>query len=390
MAAGTGAVGSGNGSVPRQASTGRFFSEIESMRGLASFLVLLLHMQGWLRWGLDVDGSSWPLSVLVLGGHSGVSLFFVISGFLLGGPFVAEIMGGRRVSRRGYAERRARRILPLYVLAVIVACAVTARQLADVRRGVPYLLFLQAVPGFTQRLGPFSDVWWSLATEVQCYLLLPLLPILWRRCGGRVAAMLLSVAMVGYIVLAQRWWMPDGVFTYAALMHTALGRGPVFACGVLAAAVSMRWGERIRATLGRSPWWRRGGGDLILAVNGVALLLLLRWVVRKGYWVAEVEWQWWHGLEGVLWSAWLLGLLWLPARMKVLFCNPVWAGLGLISYSIYIWHNPIIVYWTRWVPGAVGTEPAALVFGAGGAIAAIIGVSALSYRLIERPFLRRG
>jgi peptidoglycan/LPS O-acetylase OafA/YrhL len=369
--------------------TGSFFTEIESLRGIACFLVLLLHMQGWLRWGLEDPSGWWPVRVLMLSGHTGVSLFFVISGFLLGRPFIAEMRGGARVPRRSYAARRARRILPLYVLAVVVASAATATHLVHLLRGLPYLLFLQAVPGLTERLSPFSEVWWSLSTEVQCYLLLPLLPLVWARFGRRGTVVAGTLAVLAYLALALRWWAPRDGLTSVALMHSVLGRGPVFACGVAAAAVWVAWGEPLRARLAGSFWWRHGIADLLIVLNFTALMMLLGWVASMGYWAAEREWQIWHLLEGVLWSTWLLGMLCLPARLKILFCNPIWAGLGVISYSVYVWHHPIIVYWSCWVPGAVGADLRALVIGAGGVIVTTVALSALSYRFVERPFLRR-
>src|SRR6185295_9484169 len=106
----------------------------------------------------------------VLAGHTGVTLFFVLSGFLLAPPFLAEARGGRRVSRAIYFTRRARRVLPAYYLFVVLAAVTTAKTPLAVLRGVPYLFFLQALPDFTERLGPWSPPWWSLATEAQFYL----------------------------------------------------------------------------------------------------------------------------------------------------------------------------------------------------------------------------
>ncbi|TMA82728.1 MAG: hypothetical protein E6J72_01985, partial [Deltaproteobacteria bacterium] len=122
-----------------------------------------------------------PLSTwraLMLGGHTGVSLFFILSGFQLSRPFLAEIGGGRRVDLAGFARRRLGRIMPLYAVAVVTITIAAAARPADLLHGVPYLVFLNAwVPEAMQPLPLFSKVWWSLATEAQFYVVLPLLPL---------------------------------------------------------------------------------------------------------------------------------------------------------------------------------------------------------------------
>jgi peptidoglycan/LPS O-acetylase OafA/YrhL len=82
-----------------------------------------------------------------------------------------------------------------------------------------------------------------------------------------------------------------------------------------------------------------------------------------------------------------MSLLWLPSRLKSLFCNRLWSSVGVVSYSVYLWHNPVLVYWMRFVaPGHAGLRAGLL--GGGGAMALSLLVSVVSYRLIEQPFLK--
>jgi len=181
---------------PREGRQSDLIPEIESLRGIAITLVFLLHVDTAITLGFHPASATnllvSPLRAFSMGRHTGVSLFFVISGFLLGRPFVREAAGGRRVRRRVYFMRRALRILPLYFAAVIVASVLCAHRFADLLRGVPYLVFLNSVAGLTVPLPPYSDVWWSLATEVQFYVLLPMLPFFLRsRLGRSIGAALL-------------------------------------------------------------------------------------------------------------------------------------------------------------------------------------------------------
>src|SRR5437773_1497040 len=70
-----------------------------------------------------------------------------------------------------------------------------ATRAADLLLGIPFLLFLNSLPGFyTSKLYPYSNTWWSLVTEVQFYLLLPLLPLSLRPGTGRRTGAVLLLA----------------------------------------------------------------------------------------------------------------------------------------------------------------------------------------------------
>ena len=108
-----------------------------------------------------------PLAYL-RAGHTAVTLFFVLSAFLLALPFLAETDGRRGTSVSDYLRRRALRILPLNWTAVCLGTVLSARTAADLLRGVPYLLFLNALHGWFTPLEPYSTVWWLLLLVAPC------------------------------------------------------------------------------------------------------------------------------------------------------------------------------------------------------------------------------
>src|SRR5262249_52398115 len=133
--------------------------------------------------------------------------------------------------------------------------------------------------------------------------------------------------------------------------------------------------------------------DLILAVVFVALAFLLRWENRSGFLpIEQTQWYVWHVPEGVLWTAVMLVLLLAPLRMKAVFSNPVLAWLGVLSYSIYLLHLPLLFYS---VNVARRLFRGMAEWGASGVLwltvvtATCVGLASLAYRLIERPFLVR-
>jgi hypothetical protein len=182
-----------------------YLPEIESLRGIAIALVFLFHADVWSTFPFRSRTGSWPSPGLgyVWSGHTGVTLFFILSGFLLSLPFLEEASGGRRVSWRQFYVRRALRILPLYYAAVVAGTVITARSLADLRRGVPYVAFLESKPGLTTPMPPFSGVWWSLATEVQFYALLPLVALAFGR-SRRTTLCLLAVYGAAVLAISLR------------------------------------------------------------------------------------------------------------------------------------------------------------------------------------------
>jgi len=372
-----------------------YLPELESLRGIAALLVFFFHADGCLRLG-STPIDAWPSLPLAFlrAGHTGVSLFFVLSAFLLSQPFLAEAAGGRRVPRANFYRRRALRILPLYYAMVVLATGLSAESVADLLDGVPYLFFLEAVSGWVEPLGPFSYVWWSLATEVQFYLLLPFLPLLM----GRRA--LFGWAALALYALAY-WMFVVGTFDDASpslerfLREGLLGRGTFFLFGICGAWWYQHYAHAARARMAASRVWRRGGADLLLLSVILAQGTLLRWVVYTGLPSSEGPWLFaWHLLEGLLWTAVVLLLLVAPLRAKPLLFNRGLTWVGVVSYSLYVIHLPLLTAWLKLthdiLPSALGGGWTVLgAVWASIALVLCLGLSAITYRTIELPFLKR-
>lgn len=369
-----------------------YVPEIESLRGIAILLVVVFHADSAVLFPFRNRIGTWPSLPLgyVYAGHTGVTLFFVLSGFLLSLPFLAAAYGGRPVSRRRFYERRALRILPLYYAAVVAASLLTATTVGDVLRGVPYLLFLESLPSATVPMPPWSGVWWSLATEAQFYVVLPVVALAFGRSPATTLGLVGLYAVV-WGALASSRLLPD--LDAAVRSQSLLGRGPVFLAGIAAAWLWFRHGDALRTRLARSRVLSAGGGDLVLVALFVALGVLLQWASFHGPMPLDASRRFvWHVPEGVLWTLVLLVLLLVPLRTKALFSNRFLAWLGVLSYSIYVLHMPVIYHslraWRTLMPGPAAWSVA---MGAWFALAMLLclGLSMLTYRWIERPFLVR-
>ena len=368
-----------------------YLPELEALRGIAVALVFLMHFDGHLvmPWYRAEPPSA--LMAFVRTDRAGVDLFFVLSGFLLSLPFLAQAAGADRVDVRRYFERRALRILPLYWTAVVAGTLLSMRHPADLLRGVPSLAFLDFSGS---PLHPYGDVWWSLSTEVQFYLVLPLVGLLPRtRAGTAIGIAFLGIYAVAYTAFSRQIIALASFGAQLRLQATLFGRAPLFLCGILAAVVYRGFGDSIRAALARSAWMRNGSSDILLGGVLFAFGSYLRWETTLGA-ARQAPWfQWLDFVSGAAWSIVLLALLLAPLRLKTMLVNPVMIRLGVLSYSIYLIHLPLMEHVMPFVRETLGVrvlrwEPRAIVPFACVTVLCL-GMSMLTYRLIERPFLAR-
>lgn len=183
---------------------GRFIAQLESLRGWAILLVVAFHCLGILisdsAEGLPKDAALW---LRVAGaGNTGVTLFFVLSGFLLSQPFIEAAKAGERVSIGRFYTARLLRILPLYYCAVLMAWLVSSNSASALKA----LLFIPV--GF--EIFPFSVPWWSLSTEMQFYLLLPWVMFALRYRFGRwlmIAAGGGGFSCIAFIFSSRTGWV---------------------------------------------------------------------------------------------------------------------------------------------------------------------------------------
>lgn len=313
---------------------------------------------------------------LLPGGFVGVDVFFVISGFL-----ITRIIAGQRdagaFSWGGFYLRRARRIVPAYVVAVLAAVGLAAwiempRLLAQTGAAtaasglfVPNLLFAQTASYFSPaaQQNPLLHLW-SLGVEEQFYLVWPLLIAAlslrwWRSARPWLAAVLLVL----FLALAQ--------------VMVSQGGGSSAFFGLPARAWEFLLGAVVSLGAARTP---AGPGAANLAA-GLGLALI------AGTLVLLADTAPFPGLTAVPACLGAALVLWSgqgrePAASVILRAAPA-VAIGRISYSLYLWHWPLLVLAADVAQGALsGWQRGALLLLA-------LGLAALSWRLIEQPF-RRG
>lgn len=348
--------------------------ELDGLRGVSVILVLAFHV-GFIA-GIDrgryiptlpvgtavgAAGSPGIFESLVARGYVGVLVFFVLSGFLIAGPFIRwRLCGDDPVPIGRYLARRFMRIEPPYVVAMIASFALLRllSPLSGWSLGASLLHIHQAVYGSAS---PWNAPAWSLEVEAQWYLAVPLIAyVLSSRSSGR------RYLIATGLIVAALCFQASADLATTRTDATLLSWLQFFLVGWLAADILLT--STIGGRLGTRGW------DIVGAVGWPALFVIAgRWSLQVTIAPALIALLLVAALRGPV-SGRLLRQRWL-----------VWTGR--ISFSIYLVHYPVFLL-LRW---RIGPAPA-FSFGAEFAFWAIVlvpvtlAVSAVFHRLIERPF----
>jgi peptidoglycan/LPS O-acetylase OafA/YrhL len=357
----------------------RYMPGLDGLRAIAVLAVIAFHL-----------GFGWAP-----GGLLGVGIFFTLSGYLITDILLSQLSARGHISLGRFWLARARRLLPaLFVMLLIVVAWVTVfgpaqpQQFRDaVVASALYVSNWQLIFGDVSYFarfappGPLNHLW-SLAIEEQFYIVWPFLLLLGTKlvrdrplASGvrpRLAVATLALAFASAILMA-------------ALYHPSLDPSRVYygtdtrACELLfGAALAMVWPSR-RLTRRIAP----GARNLLdgMGAVGLAGIALLIWqtsqydsfLYRGGFVLLSIA------------TVLVVAALAHPAcRLGPILGSEPLRWIGVRSYGIYLWHFPIIVLTT---PGGVANGHEYLREAL--QVAAIVGVSALSWRYIEEP-VRRG
>lgn len=338
--------------------------EIDGLRAIAVGAVVVYH--------------AFP-SVLP-GGFVGVDVFFVISGYLITALLVRERARTGRIDFPAFYARRARRLLPALVamllgvmLLLLVFMGRHESLVSDAATSSLWSLAFAANVHFQSGVGGYFDAaaearpmlhLWSLAVEEQFYLVYP-----WLLAGllawfPRAPARRLAVFAVASFLLSEYWANiePGLAFYQMPSRFWELAAGGLVALSPSAGRVD--WSHRVALVLGISlvvlacvftgGWGLFPGKAAVPVVLGTSLVLL---AIHRG----AVS----SGVGAFLRTGPML-------------------GLGLVSYSLYLWHWPLLV-----LAEAAWPEPSGIAVRLA-ACALALGLAWASWRFVERPFRRPG
>ncbi|WP_412778167.1 acyltransferase family protein [Thalassospira lucentensis] len=337
----------------------KYRPEIDGLRAIAVVPVIFFHA------GFE----------LFRGGFVGVDIFFVISGYLITSIIHQEMEEGR-FSMTSFYDRRARRILPALFI-VLLACLPFAYfwMLPDEFRAFCRSFFSVAIFSsnilFWLESGYFADAsamkpllhTWSLAIEEQFYIFFPLLLLIFRRF---FQGWIIHIFCIGVILSLMLSWYGSSAFPDANF-YLLPTRAWELGVGVLSSFL-LRNG-----ILGLSSLWREVGSMLGLGIIIATVLLFDEETPFPSLWT----------VLPIFGTAIII----ITADKKTLVGRtlgaPVLVGIGLVSYSAYLWHQPLFVFARIRLYDAVPDVVYWLL------IVSTFVLAWISWKFIERP-MRRG
>ena len=371
---------------------------IEGLRGVAVLWVLVFHYvvvrsggfhDPFVEW---FDGSR-PLHVVVRYGFLGVDLFFLITGFLLVLPWFKHAAEGRaQPAARGFYWRRIKRIVPAYYVQLMVLFFVfvplinpdlwrSASSFVLANLGL-HTLFLHQLTPYSSASLSINGALWTLTLEAQYYVLLPLVAawfvrapmvaagtfmataLLWQSLAAHDLAPLISI----YATIGARWNIPE-----ADLRHLAATQLPAylghFALGILCG----------RAWLRHRDMTANRVASLMLGALAVGALASLYAALAGGA-------AFFGEHAGFVFPILMAIFIWAAVSR-----NPAWGGrllgmpplafIGRVSYSMYLYHLPLLLLFNKYMPGGLDGFAFPCYF------AIVVGVGMISFRYVEQPFM---
>lgn len=361
---------------------------LDGLRGIAVLAVVVYHLFG----------------NVLRGGYLGVDIFFVLSGFLITSLLVREFGATGRISLAEFWKRRVRRIVPAAVTVLLVCTAVAGMIGGDTAVKLPQQFFTSLV--FVNNWGQIAESqsyfantsprifmhYWSLAIEEQFYVVWPLLFILtmWLSRGMRVRRrMLFSAAITTALTLASMAamvWLHDADADPSRVYFGSDTHAFGLLAGVTLALIVT---SPNRASLDS---WPQSVSDRATRVIGWTLgplafagLIVLLFVLPD---TAPITYRGGLFLACLLTAVVVHNAIRENGPVPVLLRSKALRWLGERSFSLYLWHWPVMVF-TAELLGDPQTGTSPWLIGTVAAVVSII-LSVLSYRWIETPFRRLG
>lgn len=353
----------------------RHFLFLDHARAVASISVLLLHTAIAYAAStllqpkpipsydlLAIEG--WEIPAIWLGRHA-VSLFFVLSGFILSYHYTL-----RKTPLKRYFLHRALRIYPMLLFAVAAGATMYA---GNFNVFALSNIFLPQIMGVNAlNLGVMGWVLWSIPLELLMYLLLPSFLILIRYQGEKS---ILHLLIACNVLLFIGTCVTSDVFKLS--YYSGMARGVEFLCGVAAGSY-----------LARTPEYTVT--DKTMAPLSVLVAVLFSVLVTKmGSWESNAVWTAFLPLlNGIVFAHMLLVCCASPSGEGK--ASQLFASIGKISFSIYLLHGLVITVLMNWgwKIEIVDNLPLSLVLtGLLLVFPITLLIATITYHAIEKPFL---
>ncbi|MCL1797721.1 MAG: acetyltransferase [Eggerthellaceae bacterium] len=359
-----------------QASKNRYIPALDGLRAFAVLSVIVYHF-----------GFRWAS-----GGLLGVTIFFVLSGYLITSLLLSEFAQTKTIDLKAFWMRRAKRLFPAIVFLIactIVLCALFSQNLlTKMRPDIPSALFFYSNwwyifrdVSYFETLGAPSPLthFWSLAIEEQFYLIWP--PVLFflfsKKTRKRTIMRIILVLIIASVVLMAILYSPNA--DPSRVYYGTDTRAFSLLIGVLLAFV---WsGKRRREARHSNPSLR---GTIVINTVGIGAFIGLVAMVVFASGFSPLMYRGGILFASLLTAVLIAALIHPKSVIAKAAAIPPLVWIGKCSYGMYLWHYPIILLMT---PANFTGERAWWFYLL--QLALIFGISFFSYRFIENP-IRKG
>lgn len=355
--------------VSRDTTSGQFIAEIDGLRFIAIFSVILFHLNWFITSKTGRAEGSDLLSEFLSNGHIGVQLFFVISGFVIALPYAkGHLLNGRLPDLKQYFFRRLTRLEPPYIVNLLFRFAFLPLATADTLSELaPHLL---ASMGYLHNMifGSMSTinfVAWSLEIELQFYLLAPLVTLLFM-IRSKIGRRVLLVALIVIFPL-----IAHALNGFPRINLSILSAAHYFLTGFLLVDIYLiEWNQKPD----KSWQWDLGSA---LAWPAMVALLYQDW--GESFIVIPIFFAYVSAFKGVL--------------SNRFFCQPGIYIIGGMCYSLYLYHYSVISAIGRLLvkAGFLNRLPVWLEIIVAGAVIvpAVLLFGTIMFILIEKPCMKK-
>ncbi len=345
----------------------KYRSEIDGLRAIAVGSVILYHAQ------VNISGHH-----LFGGGFIGVDIFFVISGYLITSIILKELVITGSFSFKKFYERRVRRILPVLLFVMMTSLPfawiyLVPTHLIDLSKSILYSLGFssnfyfhysgQVYGALDGLFKPFLHTW-SLSVEEQYYIIFPIVLLVSFKYFRKYLIHILILSFIISLGLAQ-WSSIDNPSVSFYFIHTRMWE---LLAGSILAYFEITKGHRFQnKTL-----------SLILPTVGLILIGHSILFFNDGMFHPSF-----YTLSPIIGTCLIIWFSQKDEMITKILSTKLFVGIGLISYSLYLWHYPIFTFLK--INGLVSNSIVGKLF----LIPIIFFLSILSYFFIERPFRNR-
>ena len=338
---------------------------ITGLRGFAAMWVFIFHF-----WGsqvikavnIEILGWQFDITWCFTFGWLGVPIFFVLSGYLLAQPFIKQAGIKRseskeessqsipRISLRAYFVRRVLRVFPAYYgqffILVLLACFFQyGRYPEDAASWIAHLTMTFFSPPYF--ISGINGVWWTLPIEFGFYLLLPLFAVMLKPGRGLALLFLCLSIMLCYRYFIYFMYLATDVplYTRVSLLPGVMDS---FGIGMYAAYLSNNLPAKLIGSNSIASELLHERQNLVASAATVLMLLGFGgcMLIMQKYWMFYWSGGWMSYSYTPLFSAvigcGLVGASLRSSWLEWLFGNRLMRFLGNISYSMYLWHVPVI------------------------------------------------